>query len=188
MKKLLTLFSFLIISAFSMQLLAQEFIVQDRSGFGFRLGYYEAQDADDGTMFIGVQSRTRGEYVGAEFAVEYRGDQSYSATGGDITVRQIPVTGSLLVFAPIAQNFAPYGLAGLGAYYTLYDYNDGFLEPGDDSELNFGYHFGIGAEVALSETAIINVDYRYLFLDGNDEIIENEFSGNVITAGLTFYF
>lgn len=188
MKKIITLFSFFIISAFAVEALAQDYIIQNRSGLGVHLGYHKAQDAEDGTMFVGAQLRSRGEYFGAELSAEYRGDQRYRATGGDLTVRQVPVTGSLLLFAPIAENLSPYALAGLGAYYTIYDYDEGFLEPGDETEVEFGYHLGFGADIAVSETAAFNIDYRYLFLDGNDSLADKEFSGNVITAGLTFYF
>ncbi|SMO53097.1 outer membrane protein [Gracilimonas mengyeensis] len=188
MKKLFTLLSVGLLTAFASQAMAQEYLIENSSGIGPKIGYYKAPDAEDGTMFIGVQSRTKGKYFGAEFSAEYRGEQGYTTTGGDVTVRQIPVTGSLMVFAPIAKNLSPYGLAGLGAYYTIYDYDDDFLNPDDDTEVNLGYHLGFGADIALSESAALNVDYRYLFLNGDDDITEKEFSGNVISAGLTFYF
>ncbi len=189
MKKLLTLFSVLIATAFFTHTAAQDYLIENTSGIGPKIGYYKAPDADDGTMFIGVQSRTKGRYFGAEFAAEYRGEQGYTTAGGsELTIRQIPVTGSLMLFAPLAQNLAPYGLAGLGAYYTIYDYEGGFVNPGDDSEVNIGYHLGFGTDIAISESAAFNIDYRYLFLNGDDDITEKEFSGNVISAGLTFYF
>lgn len=164
-------------------------LLKDKSGIGPRIGYYKAPDAEDGTMFIGAQTRFRGEIVGFELAAEYRGEQSYTVSGGELTVRQIPVTTSLLVFVPIAPNFQPYGLIGLGAYYSIYDYDGGFINPGDDAEVNLGYHLGFGLDLPLNESAALNVDYRYLFLDGNNNSIsDKEFSGNVLTAGLTFYF
>jgi len=163
--------------------------VKGKAGFGPKIGYYKAPDADNGTMFIGLQSRARGEVFGFELAAEYRGEQDFTVTGGKVTVSQIPVTGSLMLFVPIAPNFQPYGLAGLGAYYTMYDYDGGFVSPGDNSDVNFGYHLGFGLDLPLNSSAALNVDYRYLFLDGSeDRISEKEFSGNVISAGLTFYF
>lgn len=189
MKSLITFLSFSIILAFSGLTKAQNAPTKDKSGFGPRIGYYKAPDSDDGTMFIGLQSRSRGEVLGFELAGEYRGEQSYTTTGGELTVRQIPVTASLLAFVPIAPNFQPYGLAGLGAYYTIYDYEGGFVNPGDDAKVNIGYHLGFGLDAPLNESVGLNVDYRYLFLDGDDENLgDKEFSGNVITAGLTFYF
>ncbi|MBR9916814.1 porin family protein [bacterium] len=161
---------------------------KDRSGIGPKIGYYKAPDADDGTMFIGFQTRTRGEVFGFEFAAEYRGEQSYSFGGSETRIRQIPITASLLMHVPLASNFQPYGLAGLGAYYTFYDY-DSSLGSSDDAEFRVGYHLGFGLDLPLNESAGLNVDYRYLFLDGpDDDFGDKEFSGNVISAGLTFYF
>lgn len=189
MKKLATFIILFVVTALCGQAYAQNYLIEDKSGIGPKVGFYKAPDADDGTMFIGLQSRTKGKYVGAEFSLEYRGEQSYTTTGGSqLTVRQIPVTGSFLLFAPLAENFAPYGLAGLGAYYTFYDYDGGFVNPGDDSDVKIGYHVGLGADIALSESAAFNIDYRYLYLDGSDDLSDKEFSGNVISAGLTFYF
>ena len=188
MKKLVTLISLIAITALFTQAFAQQYLIESASGIGPKLGFYKAPDAEDGTMFIGIQSRSKGKYFGGEFTLEYRGEQSYTTTNGELTIRQIPVTGSLMLFAPLSENFAPYGLAGLGAYYTFYDYDGGFINPGDDAEVNVGYHLGFGADLAVSESAAFNIDYRYLFLDGNDSIPEKEFSGNVLSVGLTFYF
>lgn len=190
MKKLTYLLTFFIVGALSLNIYAQSAPTSNKAGIGPRFGYYKAPDAEDGTMFFGAQMRIRGNsIVGAEFAGEYRGTQSYSTTGGTVDVRQIPLTGSLMLFVPIAPNFQPYGLAGLGAYYTIYDYEGGFINPGDDSEVNIGYHLGFGLDLPLAKNAALNIDYRYLFLDGeNDNLSEKEYSGNVITGGLTFYF
>lgn len=188
MKKLVTLLSVMVITALFSHAFAQQYLIENASGIGPKLGFYKAPDAEDGTMFIGIQSRSKGKYFGGEFSLEYRGEQSYSTTNGELTIRQIPVTGSLMLFAPLSENLAPYGLAGIGAYYTFYDYDGGFINSGDDAEVNVGYHLGFGADLAVSESAAFNVDYRYLFLDGNDSIPEKEFSGNVLSVGLTFYF
>lgn len=188
MKKLTTFFTFLLITVFAGSVSAQDFLLKDKSGFGPRIGYYKAPDAEDGTMFIGAQTRVRGEIVGFELAAEYRGEQTYDVTGGEISLKQIPLTTSLLLFVPLAPNFQPYGLAGLGAYYNIYEYN-GTFSNSTDAEVNLGYHLGFGLDLPLSENAALNADYRYLFLDSNnDDFGDKEYSGNVITAGLTFYF
>ncbi|WP_018127673.1 porin family protein [Balneola vulgaris] len=188
MKFLLSTIACAMLFAFSNVAHAQTNPLKDKSGIGPKIGYYKAPDADDGTMFVGFQSRSRGDVFGFEFAAEYRGEQSYTVSGSEVTTRQIPITASLLMFVPVAPNFQPYGLAGLGAYYTFYDYEGG-LNNGDDADFNIGYHLGFGADLPLSNSAALNVDYRYLFLDGPDDSLgDKEFSGNVISAGLTFYF
>lgn len=188
MKRLILLCTTFLFAGFLTSAVAQNFMIENSAGLGAKVGYYKAPDADDGTLFLGGQLRTKGKYLGGEFSVEYRGEQTYTTTGGELTVSQIPVTGSLMVFAPLTQNFAPYGLAGLGGYYTVYDYDGGFVNPGDDTEVKVGYHLGFGADLAINKNAAFNVDYRYLFLDGNDDITEKQFSGNVLSVGLTFYF
>ena len=170
MKKTVAIFTVLILSAISIQTYAQEYnVLQNRTGFGFHLGHYQAQDAEDGSIFFGAQLRARGEIFGAELSTEYRGEQSYQLDGGgEVITIQIPVTASVLAYAPLGRAFSPYAIAGLGAYFTVYDYEeDNVLDLGDDNETNFGYHIGLGSDIAVSENAAINIDYRYLFLDGN---------------------
>lgn len=186
MRTLISVFTFIFICTY--QTSAQDFLISRQSGIGPKLGYYKAPDAEDGTMFFGAQTRFRGEFVGLEIAAEYRGSQEYTTTGGELTIQQVPVTASLMGFIPVSDHVNPYALGGLGAYYTFYDYEGGFVEPGDETEMKIGYHLGFGAEFPLHSSAAINVDYRYLFLDGDDNLQNKEFSGNVFSAGVTLYF
>jgi len=60
----------------------------------------------------------------------------------------------------------------------------------NSDEFNFGYQLGFGAEFPLSSNAALNVDYRYLFLNPNDNETGTQnthYSGNVFTAGIMFY-
>ncbi len=197
MKKTLIILTFFlgaITFAASAQTAFDRATIEDTFGFGPRLGYYKATDAEEGAFYGGLQARFRpGAIFGAEASIEYRGGQRYGV--GDYTVETsfVPVTASLLLFAPITETFAPYGLAGLGAYYTMYTFSDEAANLGfeDDSEFNIGYHLGFGAEFPLSPNVALNADYRYLFLnpDEGDESLEGaSFDGNVFTAGLMFYF
>ena len=180
---------FILITSFSTSALSQNSPVDSKSGIGPRFGYYKAPDADEGTMFLGIQARGRGAIFGGEIAAEYRGEQAYSVTGGELTVRQIPLTGSILVFVPFTPNFQPYGIAGLGAYYTISDYDGEFVNTETETKVNVGYHLGFGLDLPINKSAALNVDYRYLYLDGeNDNLEDKQYSGNVITGGLTFYF
>jgi opacity protein-like surface antigen len=168
--------------------------IKNSFGIGPRLGFYKAQDAEEGSFYGGLQARARlGAVVGLEGAVDYRAGQEYGF--GDYTVKtsSIPVTASLMLFAPISKSFSPYGLAGIGAYYTRYDYSGSLagLEAEDDSDFNLGYHLGFGAELPFNENVALNVDYRYIFLnpDSNEQSFEDaNFNANAFTAGLMFYF
>lgn len=168
--------------------------IKNTFGIGPRLGYYKAQDADEGNFYGGLQARLRlGAVVGIEGSAEYRGGQEYGFGDYNVKTSFIPVTGSLLLFAPISESFAPYGLAGIGVYHTRYNYSEDIPGLGleDDSSFNMGYHLGFGAEFPFNSKVALNVDYRYLFLnpDDNENSLEDaDFNGNVFTAGLMFYF
>ncbi|MEL7834034.1 porin family protein [Fodinibius sp. Rm-B-1B1-1] len=163
--------------------------IKNTLGIGPRLGYYKANDADNGNFYIGAQSRVRlGSVIGLEGSVEYRAAQEYSIGGQTLETKLVPVTASALMFLPVSKNFAPYGIAGLGAYYTIYDYDGVFDDV--DNEFNFGYHLGFGVEFPINQNAALNFDYRYLFLNPDDNEMSTEnanYNGNVFTAGLMFY-
>lgn len=196
MKKLtlLLVFCFITSSTLFAQSLSDRATISDTFGFGPKLGYYQAVDADEGNFFGGVQMRLRpGAYFGIEGSVEYRGGQTYGIADYTVKTSFLPVTGSMLFFLPVSKNFAPYAVAGIGAYYTRYNYSDSAEALGfsDTSDFNLGYHFGAGIELPISETLAFNADYRYLFLNPstNEESFEGaDFNSNIISAGLTFYF
>lgn len=166
--------------------------IEDTFGFGPRVGYYTAEDADDGTFYYGIQMRARmGEVVGLEGAVEYRPGTETSIDGvdQDFETKFVPVTGSLMLFLPLEASIAPYGLGGVGAYYTIYEADGDFVDDWD-SEFNFGYHAGFGLELPMSSNAALNLDYRYLFLTPDNENApeDADYSGNAFTVSLMFYF
>ncbi len=169
--------------------------IQNTIGIGPRLGYYKSGDADEGNFYGGLQIRARiGPVFGLEAAAEYHTEQAFGIEDFTADTRLIPLTGSVLLFIPMGEHFAPYGIAGLGAYYTIYDYPDNALEElglDDFEEFNLGYHLGFGIELPFNSNVALNVDYRYIFLnpDENEESLDDaSFSGNSFTAGLMFYF
>lgn len=162
-------------------------------GFGPRLGYYTAEDAEDANFYYGVQVRARmSEVVGLEGSIEYRPGSEVGVDVGGVEqtyeTKFVPLTGSLMLFLP-AEGISPYALGGLGAYYTIYDSDGDFAEDWD-SEFNFGYHAGAGLEMFLSSSTALSLDYRYLFLTPENENApeDADYSGNVFTASLMFYF
>lgn len=201
MKKLLILPILLICAPFLVN--AQEYDYEDNDGatienafgIGPRAGYYMAEDADDGTFYYGLQMRARmGEVVGLEGSVTYRPgtESSFVNADGveqDFETKFVPVTGSLMLFLPLEASIAPYGLGGVGAYYTIYEADGDFVDDWD-SEFNFGYHAGFGLELPMSSNAALNIDYRYLFLTPENENTpeDADYSGSAFTASLMFYF
>lgn len=203
MKKLLLLPLFLFLCS-PMLVQAQDYeydddddgaVIENAFGIGPRLGYYHGSEIDDGTFYYGLQARLRlGSVIGLEGSVSYRPGTEGEAnpvTGQFFTyeTKFVPVTGSLMFFIPI-DGFAPYGLAGVGAYYTIYDSEDPRTENWDPT-FNFGYHLGFGLEIPFNDDVALNLDYRYIFLtpegEGDDAPEDADFSGNLITASLMFY-
>lgn len=93
--------------------------IENTLGIGPRLGYYKADDAEEGSFYGGAQIRARlGRVLGLEGAIDYRTAQEYDLGEFSTDVRQIPVTASALLFLPVSESFQPYGVAGLGAYYV----------------------------------------------------------------------
>lgn len=193
MKKLLLL-PFLLIALLPFTGQAQntsdDAAIKNTVGLGPRVGFYKANNADEGNFYFGLQSRVRlGAVLGLEGSIEYRAGQKYSVGGQSFETKFVPITASALLFLPVSKNFAPYGIAGLGGYYTIYD-ADGPISNNTDNEFNLGYHLGFGLELPISSSVALNVDYRYLFLNPNDNqsnLQNTDYSGNVITGGLMFY-
>jgi len=178
----------------SAQSAADRASISNTFGFGPRLGYYKAQDADQGNLYYGIQARLRpGASFGIEAAVEYSGGHEFGVGNSTVKTSFVPVTVSLLLFVPVSNHFAPYGVAGLGAYFTRYS-PSGVLEDlgfESNSDFNLGYHLGFGAEIPFSKNIAINIDYRYIFLNPNDNEQSFEganFNGNILSASLMFYF
>lgn len=169
--------------------------ISNTLGIGPRLGYYQADDAEEGSFYGGAQIRARlGRVFGIEGAIDYRTAQEYNLGEYSVDVRQIPLTASALLFLPVSEHFQPYGVAGLGAYYDMLDFSEEAESlPGieDEHTVDFGYHLGFGLELPFNRNAALNVDYRYIFLDpGSDsfgDVEDADFSGNIVTVGLMFY-
>ncbi|HEX6983650.1 MAG TPA: outer membrane beta-barrel protein [Balneolaceae bacterium] len=186
MRKLLLLL--LLVFIFSPSLVQAQDYDESAFSIGPRLGYYKAENANEGTFYYGLQARIRfNEVLGIEGSVSYRPGTESSFAGQSFETKFVPVTGSLMLFLPI-DGFTPYGIAGIGAYYTIYD-SEGPISDNWESQFDFGYHLGFGAELAFSDDVALSLDYRYLFLtpEGENAPEDADFSGNVFTAGLMFY-
>jgi len=178
-KMMLCLLGMLLITAISN---AQE--IRNPTSLGPHLGWYKAADADDGNVMFGGAIRVKlTNSVGAEASVDYK-TEDYG--DGSIVVRSWPVmiTG---LFYPVEN---VYGAIGVGWYNSEVDFEKDLGILGTKSNQDFGWHFGAGIEVPLSEKLILNGDFRYTFLDynfeevpGSDNISSNMFA---LTAGLLF--
>lgn len=197
MKKIISLLVFFmgaITFSASAQDAADRATTENTFGFGPRLGFYTAGDADDGNFFGGLQMRAKfGAIVGLEGSIEYRARQQF-ALDDEVTANasSVPITASFMLFAPLSDYVAPYGLVGAGAYYTFYTYDDGLndITFDDNNRFEWGYHLGVGTELWFTDKTALSLDYRYIYLDpddGVDGFSNLSLNGNVFTASLMFY-
>lgn len=168
--------------------------ISNTLGFGPRIGYYNAQDSDQGNFYYGIQARFRpGAVVGIETAIEHRLGQEYGIGDSSVETSFVPVTLSLLMFIPISEHFSPYAVGGLGAYFTRFETSGTLDDLGfeSDRDFNLGYHLGFGTEIPFSELIALSLDYRYIFLNPNEneESFEGaNFNGSTISFSLMFYY
>ena len=153
--------------------------------FGPQIGYQRARDADEGDLLGGAAFRMKfSPSFGAEASIYYR---EADFEDGAVTIRNWPVhaTGQLYLFPGV------FAAIGGGWYHTTFDYSEDINQTGidDDTDTQFGWHFGGGMAVPLGETMQLTGDIRYVFLDydfqglpGRD--LDSNFY--MITIGLQF--
>jgi hypothetical protein len=166
-------------------------------GIGGRMAWIKNDSAldVDSERFFGGQIRLSGARIGLEVSLD-RHTTSFEVL--DQKVTETPIQVSVLLNLA-SGSFRPYLLGGPGWYYrsvSPIDDSDGILEV---STHEFGWHGGIGAEIRAGRMFGIHGDYRYTFLDFNDDDDEEigggilgsilpGHKGSTITLGATVYF
>ena len=116
----------------------------------------------------------------------------------DQKVTETPIQVSLLLNLA-SGSFRPYLLGGPGWYYRRVSAIDDGSDDVEASTHEFGWHGGIGAEIRAGRNFGFHGDYRYTFLDFNDDndqeigggilgSILPGHKGSMITLGATVYF
>ena len=151
---------------------------------GIQGGFQKASDADNGKFMGGGLVRAYlTNAVAFEASINYRQEEYKN---GDISVSSWPVQLSGL-FYPVEYL---YGVVGVGWYNAKIEYSGELNEIPDQTSQKFGWHFGAGLDIPLSERAFLFGDFRYVFLNynfkdvpGGGEISSDYFQ---INAGLMF--
>jgi hypothetical protein len=165
-------------------------------GVGARLSWVKSDVTveADRVRFVGGQIRLGGGRVGIEVAID-RHSETLEALNQKIV--DTPIQTSVLLRLS-SSSFSPYLLGGPGWYRRSVQVIDG---PDDlnVSTTEFGWHAGGGLEVRFGRRVGIHGDYRYTFLDFNDDD-DDEIGPGVIgkllpghkgsmwTLGATVYF
>jgi hypothetical protein len=152
---------------------------------GPQVGYYKAQDADQGSLLGGVACRIKlGPALGVEASINYR-HEKYA--DGLVTVRSWPVMATGLFYPlPIV-----YGAMGAGWYNVTIDYDQSRLPfLTDQTVQKFGWHFGAGLELPIGTAVKLTGDIRYVFLNYGFKTLpgsgDPKSNFTVITAGMLF--
>ena len=128
---------------------------------GPSLGFYATPDTDHWNTVVGVHSRYKFNFVGAELAINYKSEQYNNDI---IWVKSWPIRASVLLY-PLPWMYA---IGGIG-YYELYiDYNqnyDQLVDFENESKQQWGAHAGLGVEKTISKTSILVVEMRYSNID-----------------------
>jgi hypothetical protein len=165
-------------------------------GVGARLSWVKSDvtvDVDR-VRFVGGQIRLGGGRVGIEVAID-RHSETIEPLNQKIV--DTPIQTSVLLRLS-SSSFSPYLLGGPGWYRRSVEVLDG---PDDlnVSTTEFGWHAGGGVEVRFGRRVGVHGDYRYTFLDFNDDD-DDEIGPGVIgkllpghkgsmwTLGATVYF
>jgi opacity protein-like surface antigen len=152
-------------------------------GLGAHGGAFKPRDGDaDG--FGGIHARLR---LLPFLAVEAAADAREADFDDDVTVLQVPVQVSALVYLVPRGPIQPYLLAGVGWYYHHVD------PRGADSHTDeeFGYHGGAGVDFPLDPWWVLTADFRYYALADQVEgrsLRDIDADGWQVWGGFTFYF
>jgi hypothetical protein len=162
-------------------------------GVGARMAWVKADsDADvDSVRFNGGQVRLLSARWGVEVSID-RHSESSEALNQKIT--ETPIQLSLLMRLG-ARNVSPFLLGGRGWYRRTVEVLDG----SDDAEVKsteVGWHAGGGLEIRAGRHFGLHGDYRYTFLDFDDDDEDEGFIGGLLpghrgsmwTLGATIYF
>jgi hypothetical protein len=131
------------------------------------LGVTKSTDdnAEDAKAFGGLALRAPLlPFLKAEGAIGYRQD---SFAGGDVKMRQWPVTASLWL-APLPSVYAG---GGLGWYRTTLDYAEA-LPIEDSTDMNMGVHLGGGVGMPIAPKLGLDLNGRYIFMQTDNDNVQ----------------
>lgn len=168
-------------------------------GIGARMAWVngDSDDNTDSVRFTGGQIRLGlSQRIGIEASLD-RHTESFELLNQK--VKETPLQVSLLLKLA-GGGFQPYLLAGPGWYKRSTEPIEGPAEDLKVSTTEFGWHGGGGVEIRMGKHFGLHGDYRYTFLDFNDDDDDEidgigvigrllpGHKGSMWTVGLTVYF
>jgi len=136
------------------------------TGYGVEAGFSRGRDAESGGATGGVHTRLRlTGGIGLEVSAGYRHDVFATDGVRTLTVDEIPVAASLLIFLPYDGRVQPYLLAGIGYTWAKPKGAGPNADASTPAENLFTLHGGAGVDVRTSFRTSVFLDGRWVFLD-----------------------
>lgn len=128
---------------------------------GARAGYMRIADADDGALLGGLFFRTDWrEVVFIDGSVYYHSEE----VSNNIDLELIPIQLSAMLFLLGRDNaLNPFVLGGGGVYWT----RTTITGQDTDSDFDFGWHLGLGADYNILKNMFVEGEFRYIWLDSD---------------------
>ncbi len=155
---------------------------------GFRLGYLELVDVDEGSLNVGL---TAGYDWGRLFEVEASVD--YHTAEYDLQNRSTYALQFSVMLLPWRHpHIHAYLVGGVGAYFSDYDEVPGLIDISDSWSTDAGYHAGFGGDFFITggtqERIFITIDGRWLFTQEEPENQAIKSDGRLVTVGIKYRF
>lgn len=173
--------------------------------FALKAGVYSPSESHDlDTFNAGVTSRldsktgfsgeiVAGHYFSPMLALELGAGYFESkghpeaAQAGDLKLRVVPVIATGKVLFPVGI-FEPYGLFGIGAYFTDLKVSGNTGSFSGSSEVTYGLHTGAGCNFNLNQNTFLGLEGKYLWAKDSFRGQHIKLDGFITTAGIGFRF
>lgn len=209
-RKILGTFTLLIFGIFSLPFLTMA--ADDSNYLVFKGGMYSPESDDLEDLDNGFNGEIAfGHYLNQNFAVEAGigyfetddcidgVDEVLGVWDADAEVYAIPLTLSAIGISPLGDNIELFGKLGIGVYYVDGDLDictvGGDIEF-DDTDIAFGTHVGLGANIDITENMFFGVEGKYIWVNsefqdrsmGQKIELDSDLDGFTVTANIGLRF
>ena len=133
-----------------------------------------------------------GQYITPLVAVElgagyFESEGSPEAEPGETKLKVIPVIATGKVFLPLG-SLEPYGLFGIGAYFTDLEVHGNTDNFSGSSDITYGLHAGVGVNLHLSRALYLGAEGKYIWAEPSFSGQHIKLDGFITTAVLGLKF
>jgi len=169
---------------------------------GYALPMGEFKDTYDGGIAAGASgcymfNKMYGVELGAQWSKFEANDKTVDKIKADLSVDDakinfqfVPVTLDFVLDIPVQAPVIPYVKAGVGLYFWTNEAEITGLAKETDSKNDFGFNGGLGVNIPVSETTLINIgaQYHYVKVDAGTGVETAKAQYATFSAGVGFMF